>query len=464
MDLDNQEKLSRAAPNLVVDREPPSIAVELAWARVRAALRSELQEEVFKNWIKPATLIGRAGGEIRLGMPSTFRRDFLVTHYAQRLLELWRQEDRGITGIDVLVVGDVAPAAPVEEARLDIDPPFHPDYTFENFVVGKSNQFAYAAALRVAEADGPSPYNPLFLYSQVGLGKTHLLNAIAWRYRERFPDRSIAYLSAENFVNRFVRAIRDKDMISFKDQFRNVHLLLVDDVQFLAGKDQTQEELFHTFNALVEAKRQLVISADKSPFELKDVEERLRSRLGWGLVAEINQTNFELRLSILMSKAERMGAGEKLPREVLEFLAHRVTSSIRELEGAFTRIVGYADLMNQTVTLDQVQQLLHDQLRASDRPLLMEEIQKRVCEHFNLKLSDMQSPRRAREVARPRQIAMYLCKQLTTRSLPEIGRKFGGRDHTTVIHAVRKIDELRKADPGLNEDVEILSRKLLGRA
>jgi chromosomal replication initiator protein len=292
----------------------------------------------------------------------------------------------------------------------------------------------------------------------VGLGKTHLMHAIAWAIRQRNPKRRIIYLSAEKFMFQFIRALRHKDTMAFKQQFRSVDVLMVDDVQFISGKDLTQEEFFHTFNALVDQNRQVIISADKSPSDLDGLEERMRSRLGWGLVADIHPTSYELRLGILQSKAEQMQA--EIPLKVMEFLAHKITSNVRELEGALNRIVAHATLIGRPITLETTQEVLSDLLRANDRRVTIDEIQKKVAEHYNIRVADMHSARRARAVARPRQVAMYLAKQLTARSLPEIGRKFGGRDHTTVMHAVRKVEELCGLDQSFGEDVELLRRML----
>jgi chromosomal replication initiator protein len=347
----------------------------------------------------------------------------------------------------------------IDTAGRDISAPLDLRFTFENFVVGKPNELAYAAARRVAEANSV-PFNPLFLYGGVGLGKTHLMHAIAWQIRKRSPSRKVVYLSAEKFMYQFVRALRTKDTMSFKEQFRSVDVLMIDDVQFIGGREATQEEFFHTFNALVDQNRQVVISADKSPTDLEGVEERMRSRLGWGLVADIHPTTYELRLGILQSKCEQLGA--EIPLKVLEFLAHKITSNVREVEGALNRIVAHATLVGRPVTLEATQDVLHDLLRANDRRVTIEEIQKRVAEHFNIRMADMHSARRARAVARPRQVAMYLAKQLPPGSLPEIGRKFGGRDHTTVMHAVRKIEELKTTDSGFAEDVDLLRRMLEG--
>ncbi len=403
--------------------------------------------------------------------------DWVQSQYGERIARLWKAENEEISGVDIIldsggqsaaippadsaaavsaVSPATSPAAAPAMADADIGAPLDPRFTFNNFIVGKPNELAFAAARRVAEANAV-PFNPLFLYGGVGLGKTHLMHAIAWQIRETRPDRRVIYLSAEKFMYQFIRALRYKDTVAFKEQFRSVDVLMIDDVQFIAGKDSTQEEFFHTFNALVDQNHQVIISADKSPNDL-DMEDRMKSRLGWGLVADIHPTTYELRLGILQSKAEQLDTA--IPQKVLEFLAHKITSNVRELEGALNRIGAYAKLVGRPVTLENTQDVLHDILRANDRKVTIEEIQKRVAEHYNIRLSEMYSARRARAVARPRQVAMYLSKQLTARSLPEIGRKFGGRDHTTVMHAVRKVDELRSLDSNFAEDIELLRRML----
>jgi len=447
------------------------------WARVRGRLRSEVGDAAFKSWLKPLTLLEVRDGTVRLVVATRFMRDWVAAHYGDRLRELWREEDRAIRAIEISVDPNLGASAgapedeplplrssarasgPADAFDDDISAPLDPRLTFENFVVGKPNEMAHAAAQRVADAK-TVPFNPLFLYGGVGLGKTHLMHAIAHRIRQTKPDKRVIYLSAEKFMYRFIRAMRYKDTMAFKEQFRSVDFLMVDDIQFFSGKDSTQEEFFHTFNALIDENRQVVISADKPPFDLERMEERLRSRLGWGVVADIHPTTYELRLSILESKAEQLGAA--VPSKVLEFLAHKIVSNVRELEGALNRIVAHADLVGREISLENTQELLHDLLRATDRHVTIEEIQKRVAEHYAIRLSDMHSARRARAVARPRQVAMYLAKQLTTRSLPEIGRKFGGRDHTTVMHAVKRIEQLRATDAGFAEDIDLLRRMLEG--
>jgi len=445
------------------------------WARVRGRMREEFGEAAFRSWLRQMTLVGVEENRVRIAVGTRFLRDWAVQHYADRLRALWNAENPAITAVEIVVAGTSASAAaaepeappPPREAdpgpdEKDISASLDPRFTFENFIVGKPNELAHAAARRVAEsAVSPQrsvPYNPLFLYGGVGLGKTHLMHAIAWSIRLQQPSRKVIYLSAEKFMYQFIRALRFKDTMAFKEQFRSVDVLMIDDVQFISGKDSTQEEFFHTFNALVDQNRQIIISADKSPSDLEGMEERMRSRLGWGLVADLHPTTYELRLGILQAKAEQMKS--QVPAKVLEFLAHKITSNVRELEGALNRISAHTQLTGRFVTLEGAQEVLHDLLRANDRRVTIDEIQKRVAEHYNIRLADMHSARRARAVARPRQVAMFLCKQLTPRSLPEIGRKFGGRDHTTVMHAVRRIEELRGNDRTLAEDIELLRRML----
>ena len=457
------------------------------WARVKSRLRSECGETAYRGWLKSLTLARRDGQVVYLAIPSKFERDRVVTQYGDRLRGLWQGEDPAIAAVEVVaaarqeaaarvvaeVLADEEPAEPVGEPLappegVAAEPPsdlnaisasLDARFTFENFVVGKPNELAFAAARRVAESE-TVPFNPLFLYGGVGLGKTHLMHAIAWEIRRNHPQRRVLYLSAEKFMYQFIRALRYRDTVAFKDLFRSVDVLMIDDVQFISGKDSTQEEFFHTFNALVDNNRQVVISADKSPTNLDGLEERLRSRLGWGLVADIHPTDYELRLGILQSKVERVDAD--IPPKVMEFLSHMISSNVRELEGALNRVVAHSTLVGRAITLEMVQEVLSDLLKANDRRVTIEEIQRQVASHYNMRISDMYSARRARAIARPRQIAMYLSKHLTQRSLPEIGRKFGGRDHTTVMHAVKKVDELRATDRHFDADVDLLRRMLEG--
>jgi len=460
----------------ILERTGKSSAGQLQaqWARIRGRLRSELGEGAYRNWLKKLSLIDLQDGELRLAAPTKFIRDWIAANYGDRLRALWQAEVEAIRQVEVVVAEDHAAAADgAAPAAVEAvpggngqDPSRHaltaaldPRCTFEDFVVAKSNELAYAAAYRVADSR-TVPFNPLFLYGGVGLGKTHLMHAIAWHIRKKNPQRRVIYLSAEKFMYQFVRALRDKNTMAFKEEFRSVDVLMIDDVQFISGKDSTQEEFFHTFNALVDQNRQVVVSADKSPSDLDGMEERMKSRLGWGLVADIHPTTYELRLGILQAKAEKMKIKFEVPAKVLEFLAYKITANVRELEGALIRIGAHTQLIGRPITLENTQELLHDLLRSSDRRVSIEEIQKRVAEHFNIKMSDMHSDRRSRAVARPRQVAMYLAKQLTPRSLPDIGRKFGGRDHTTVMHACRKVEQLRAADASFAEDIDLLRRML----
>ena len=448
-----------------------------AWARVRAKLRQEFGESVYRSWFKPLVLRAVDGSKVELSAPTTFMQERIEAQYSSRIKSIWILESDGsikTVGITVLSASSSENVDYNDNLELEQDSKFplvtknakvenpleaalDSRFTFENFVVGKPNELAYAAAQRVAGSDEVN-FNPLFLYGGVGLGKTHLMHSIAWEIRRRDPSRRVLYLSAEKFMYQFIRALRFKDTMAFKDQFRSVDVLMIDDVQFIGGKDSTQEEFFHTFNALVDQNRQVVVSADKSPNDLEGLEERLRSRLGWGLVADIHPTTYELRLGILQSKVEKLGV--HVPIKVLEFLAHKITSNVRELEGAMNRITAHATLVGRDITLEATQEVLHDLLRAYDRRITVEEIQRQVASHYQVRMGDMHSARRSRAVARPRQIAMYLSKQLTQHSLPDIGRRFGGRDHTTVLHAVRKVDELCAVDAGFKDDVEFLRRML----
>ena len=340
--------------------------------------------------------------------------------------------------------------------------PLDSRFTFDNFVVGKPNELAHASAKRVSESDMVT-FNPLFLYGGVGLGKTHLMHAIAWEIKKRKSKSRVLYLSAEQFMYRFVQALRFKDMHGFKELFRSVDVLMVDDVQFIAGKESTQDEFFHTFNALIDNGKQIVISADRAPGEIDGLEERIKSRLAWGLVVDIHPTDYELRLGILQSKVEsqlKIHGGVEISQGILEFLAHRISSNVRVLEGALIRLFAFSSLVGRKIDMDMVQECLADILRVSQRKVTIDEIIRKVADHYNLRMTDLISSRRARIIARPRQVAMFLSKTLTSKSLPEIGRKFGGRDHTTVIHAVKKIEELKQIDNQISEEVEILRRML----
>lgn len=444
------------------------------WMCILARLSQYFGDATFKSWIEPLHPISLNAGTLLLGIETRFMRDWVKSNYLSDLTAVAREIHPPIFQVDIVVApaqtgsalpsrpsSELPPPAPAPDAFLasleEITAPLDARYTFENFVVGKTNELAYAAARRVAEAESVT-FNPLFLYGGVGLGKTHLMHAIAWHIRKSDPKRRVLYLTAEKFMYQFIRALRFKDTVAFKEQFRSVDVLMIDDVQFISGKDSTQEEFFHTFNALVDRNHQVIVSADKSPSDLEGMEERLKSRLGWGLVADIHPTTYELRLGILQAKSEQFE--QQVPAPVLEFLARRISSNIRELEGALHRIIAHATLVGREITLELTQDVLRDLIRANDRRVTIEEVQKKVAEHFSIRLADMHSAKRTRAVARPRQIAMFLSKLLTDKSLPEIGRQFGGRDHTTVVHALKKIDELMQSDVSMAEDVELLRRLL----
>ncbi|MDT8858008.1 chromosomal replication initiator protein DnaA [Paracoccaceae bacterium Fryx2] len=448
------------------------------WGRAREELLKRVGKNNYVTWIEPLKLSGLKNGVARFEVPTVFFGDWVSRNFADHI-----RQQMTVAGADVQRVEfavNAAARAALPDPRTAAKPvakprPAHPAnddelpgapldarFTFDSFVVGKPNELAHAAARRVAEG-GPVSFNPLFLYGGVGLGKTHLMHAIAHELHARQPHLRVLYLSAEQFMYRFVQALRERQIMDFKELFRSVDVLMVDDVQFIAGKDSTQEEFFHTFNALVDQNKQIVISADRAPGEIKDMEDRIKSRLQCGLVVDLHPTDYELRLGILQQKAEfyrTQYKGLQMAAGVLEFLAHRITTNVRVLEGALTRLFAFASLVGREITLDLTQDCLADILRASDRKVTIEEIQRRVAEHFNIRLSDMIGPKRVRTIARPRQIAMYLSKHLTPRSLPEIGRRFGGRDHTTIMHGVRKIEELMSTDSQMADDLQLLRRLL----
>ncbi|WP_226946660.1 chromosomal replication initiator protein DnaA [Rhizorhabdus phycosphaerae] len=457
------------------------VALAQAWETIRSGLRRSIGVRTFDGWLKPLTLgdCDLAAGELRLVAPSEFMANWANTHFADHLLHAWRAllpqirqvsivagmaaERPVLFSADAAPAGDPAPEAvpaSVPETELRCGTPLEARYTFESFVVGKANEVAYNAARTLAEG-GKLAFNPLFLHGGTGLGKTHLMHAIGHDYLARHPGAKVVYMSAEKFMFEFVSAMRAKDTFSFKQKLRAADVLMIDDVQFIAGKESTQEEFFHTMNELISAGRRLVISADRSPQDLDGIESRILSRLSWGLVADVNPADFELRLNILMRKLQGMPQAQ-VPQDVVMFLARRISANVRELEGALNRVVAYAALSGKPVDIDFTQATLADILRANQRRVTIDEIQRKVSDHYRIRQAEMSSARRAREVARPRQVAMYLAKQLTPRSLPEIGRRFGGRDHTTVIHAVKQIEKLRQTDAELDADVRLLIRQLEG--
>jgi len=446
------------------------------WGRVRDQLPDIIGKDAFQNWIAPLDLLTVANGVANFSAPTNFVGTWVDRNYGDKITSMMTKEGVPVNRLGFTTEGLAKPSvAPKNtnspKAAKQFEPtgskelpgaPLDKRFTFDRFVVGKPNELAHAAARRVAKG-GPVTFNPLFLYGGVGLGKTHLMHAIAWEIKARNPRAKVLYLSAEQFMYRFVQALRFKDTMSFKELFRSVDVLMVDDVQFIAGKNSTQDEFFHTFNALIDQNKQIIISADRAPGEIDGLEDRIKSRLQWGLVVDLHPTDYELRLGILQSKAEvqlKNYTDVKMADGVLEFLAHRISNNVRVLEGALTRLFAFASLVGREITLDVVQESLADLLRASNRKVTIDEIIRKVADHYKLRMTDILSPRRARSVARPRQIAMYLAKKLTSKSLPEIGRSFGGRDHTTIIYGVKKIEELRTIDNQIAEDVELLRRML----
>lgn len=460
------------------------------WGQLQENLLKTVGKNNYTNWIEPLQFADLQDGVATFHVPTSFLGNYVSQNFGDLILYQMNNSGADIRRVRFHVPANTgamsgtmpatqnsprsaapksnyagpATVAKKPSAHNDLLPaaPLDPRFTFDKFVVGKPNELAHAAARRVAEG-GPVTFNPLFLYGGVGLGKTHLMHAIAWELKTTCPDLNVVYLSAEQFMYRFVQALRDRKMMDFKELFRSVDVLMVDDVQFIAGKDSTQEEFFHTFNALVDQNKQIIISADRAPGEIKNLEDRIKSRLQCGLVVDLHPTDYELRLGILQSKVEmqrRQYPDLVLSDGILEFLAHRISTNVRVLEGALTRLFAFASLVGREITMELTQDCLADVLRASERKITIEEIQRKVSDHYNIRLSDMIGPKRVRNYARPRQVAMYLSKQLTSRSLPEIGRRFGGRDHTTVMHGVKRIEELRVQDGQIAEDLEMLRRTL----
>ncbi|WP_294072000.1 chromosomal replication initiator protein DnaA [Sphingomonas sp.] len=449
---------------------PPLAPIEAAWESIRAGLRRDLGARTFDGWLKPAEIGGfdPDNGLLDVVMPSQFMADWVRSHFGDRLTLAWKTVLPIVRDVRIVAALDAPRPAPL--LILDESPPpserdpaapnFDPRYRFETFIVGKANEVAATAARTLATSPTVG-FNPLFIHGGTGRGKTHLLHAIGHTFCAHNRGSRVVSMSAEKFMVEFIRALKENDTIGFKQRLRNADLLLIDDVQFIAGKDSTQEEFFHTMNEIIGAGRRLVITSDRAPQDLDGIAPRILSRLSWGLVADINPADYELRFNIIIAKLEAL-PGVEMPRNVVDFLARRVTSSIRELEGALNRIGAYALMTGRTIDVAFVEEVLANVLRANQRRISIDEIQTQVAEHYRIRKAEMTSARRAREVARPRQVAMYLSKQLTPKSLPDIGRRFGGRDHTTVIHAVRQIEKLRASDAELDADIRLLTRQLEG--
>ena len=520
------------------EKNSKTVDIKSSWDRTLSVLRAELGEATFRSWFKHIEFGELTEKKLVLYVPTKFMKDWIHTHYSDRILTILKNDNIPVSSIFFELQKFKTTKEPLnnnlEKTTTSSKPSIHTKYSsdesgdhnsmlgapldsnlsFDNFVVGGSNELAYAAAKRITEVERVS-FNPLFLYGGVGLGKTHLMHAMALEIKRNWPERKVPkfgvldfeydpndddwtaieevlenlnelvkkgkiryiglsnetpwgvmkflYLSAEKFMYQFIKALRFKDTMSFKQQFRSVDVLMVDDIQFIAGKDSTQEEFFHTLNTLIDHNHQVVISADRSPVDLDGIKERIRSRLGWGLVTDIHASDYELRLGVLLTKAKKHVEDNPeiiIKDNILEFLAQRIDSNIRVLEGALNRVIAYSSFVKKPLTIEMAQEVLMDLIRASQRRITIDDIQRKVADYYNIRLSDLLSARRSRTIARPRQVAMYLSKILTTRSLPEIGRKFGGRDHTTVIHAVKRIESLKDSDNAIQEEVEVLSRAL----
>jgi chromosomal replication initiator protein len=444
----------------------------MLWAEILVLLEHEFPEQHVAMWLRPLQAIEDAGS-LRLMAPNRFAVDWVQAHAMDRIRTLLRER----VGPDIRVNLEVgsrplaaAPSTvavePPRNAARRANPPamvlasrLNPDATFELFVEGKSNHFAKAAAMQVAENPGKA-YNPLFIYGGTGLGKTHLMQAIGHVIKARDPDARVAYVHSERFVGDMVKALQHNTMNEFKNSYRSLSALLIDDIQFFTNKDRSQEEFFHTFNALFESQNQIVLTCDRYPREIAGLEERLKSRFGWGLTVAIEPPELETCVAILISKAQ--AGGVALPEEVAFFVAKRIRTNVRELEGALRRIIANSRFTGEPITLDFAKEALKDLLNLQARLVSIENIQKTVADYYKLRVSDLVSERRSRSIARPRQVAMALAKELTSHSLPEIGAAFGGRDHTTVIHACKRVRELRESDTRMREDYSNLLRTLTG--
>jgi chromosomal replication initiator protein len=426
------------------------------WDQVLARIETKVNRHSFYTWFKPTAFVADHDGAIRVRVPNALFRDWLTKHYAAVIEEALGEVQRAGSPI-AFVTEDtpvpVVPDIPSEPEQLDDEAAgddlgtLGPRYSFDTFIVGPSNQFAHAACRAVAEAPSRS-YNPLFIYGGVGLGKTHLMHAIGHYVATHMKNLKLTYISSERFMNEMVNAIRYDRILDFRERYRSVDVLLVDDVQFLAGKEGTQTEFFHTFNALYDSQKQIVISSDCPPHEITQLEERLRSRFEWGLIADIQSPDLETKSAILKKKAETEGV--PIPDNVAIYIAGKIKSNIRELEGSLIRLIAFASLTGREITLPLAQEVLRNVLQNDDRAVTIEIVQKAVADHYSLKLSELKSKNNSKSVATPRQIAMYLCKALTNASLPEIGKSFGGKHHSTVIHSIRKIERMRQTNGDFN--------------
>jgi chromosomal replication initiator protein len=431
-----------------------------SWDKFLEHVKSRVSINTYTTWFQPTRLSRAEGETLFVQIPSGVFRQVLTRTYGEIVKAVFHEIGTPNTRVQYVCTEEeqaaatpASPAAPGKQAKLDFESSDHQlnlRYTFDSFVVGKTNEFAHAAARAVAEQPSKA-YNPLFLYGGVGMGKTHLMHAIGHSIKRRNPTMRLSYVSAEKFTIEVINSLRFDRMITFRDRFHTVDVLLVDDIQFIAGKERTQEEFFHTFNALYEQQKQIVISSDCLPKDINSIEERLRSRFEWGLIADIQPPDLETKIAILQKKAENDRF--PLPDEVAEYIARAIKSNVRELEGALTRLMAYASLTGASISLATAQQVLRNIIASQEKRVTIDLIQKRVSEHFNLREQDLKVRSNTRAIAFPRQVAMYIVKQLTTASLPEIGRQFGGKHHTTVLHSINKIEEMRRSDKELNRTI-----------
>ncbi len=436
------------------------------WPETVLEIKEKIGKQNFETWIAPIRFVAKNKSEVLLEVPNKFFRDWLTEHYLgtleHSLSATTKQEIKVVFQVNERVTKPLNLEKQTKKEEKEHERPQRTSnliqkYTFSNFVIGASNQFAHAASVAVANQPGDS-YNPLFIYGGVGLGKTHLVNAIGHQATTQRPGLKVVYLSSESFMNELIASLRRDKMDEFKRKFRNVDILIVDDVQFIAGKERTQEEFFHTFNSLYESHKQIVITSDKFPKEIPGIEDRLRNRFEWGLIADIQPPDMETRVAILQKKAEDEGV--KLPHDVAIFLASNIDSNVRELEGSLTRLGAFGSLTKATITIDLAKDVLRNTLNWAKREITVENIQKMTCDYFNIKLGDLKAKRRTQNIALPRQVAMYLCRKYTETSFPAIGDKFGGRDHSTVIHASKTIERKIKEDPHMQTTIEKLERNL----
>ncbi|MBL8073088.1 MAG: chromosomal replication initiator protein DnaA [Nitrospira sp.] len=446
------------------------MSIEIEWDEALEYIQQKVPKQVFDTWFLPVQFDRVENSTVYIGVPNKFFGEWLDTHYGALLAEAVAIAGAGEPLTVAFVVRDKPASSPAEpqsspQGVVKSQPQpkprrgilLNPKYTFRNFVVGAGNQFAHAACMAVAEQPGQT-YNPLFIYGGVGLGKTHLLNAIGNHVAEQ-RDLRIAYLTTEQFTNEVINSIRYDKMMDLRKRYRHIDMLMIDDIQFLVGKERTQEEFFHTFNALYEGHKQIVLSSDRFPKDMPDIEERLRSRFEWGLIADLQPPDVETRIAILRKKSEDEGV--KLPEDVIQFLSTTMKSNIRELEGSLVRLGAYASLTGQVISLDLARNVLKDIIGDKKKVVAMDDIQEAVCAQFHVKLAELKSRRRSKTLVHPRQIAMYLCRELTDASYPEIGRQFGGKDHTTIIHACRQVTKAKETDTGLQTTIESLKEQIL---